>query len=191
MQPFINFINKVYPIPPTILQTILEKFEPICFCKNDFLLKQGKICNQYIFLETGLVRAYTLDTEENEVTTGFFSSNSLVFEVASFFKRVPAMESLQAVTDCTGFVTSYDNVQFLFHSLPHFREFGRTILINGFVALKERTLFNINNTAEQRYEHLLITKPEIFKHVPLKQIASYLGITDTSLSRIRKEYSLK
>ena len=63
------------------------------------------------------------------------------------------------------------------------------ILVNGFITLKERMLSMINLTAEQRYEQLLIAKPEIFQHASLKTIASYLGITDTSLSRIRKEFS--
>jgi len=85
-------------------------------------------------------------------------------------------------------VGNYDSLQILFHSIPEFREFGRTNLVNGFIALKERTLSIINLTAEQRYEDLMRTRPEIFQNAPLKQIASFLGITDTSLSRIRKEF---
>ena len=63
--------------------------------------------------------------------------------------------------------------------------------MNGFIVLKERTMSMINSTAEQRYEHLINTRPDIFQNVPLKYIASYLGITDTSLSRIRKDIMKK
>ena len=79
----------------------------------------------------------------------------------------------------------------LFHTIPEFRELARENLVNGFIALKERTLGMINLTAEQRYEHLLKTRPELFQNVPLKHLASYLGVTDTSLSRIRKELAQK
>jgi len=65
------------------------------------------------------------------------------------------------------------------------------VLVKGFTELKTRTLSIITETAEDRYEQLLKTNPEIFKHAPLKNIASYLGITDTSLSRIRKEVAKK
>jgi CRP-like cAMP-binding protein len=79
----------------------------------------------------------------------------------------------------------------LFHSLPEFRDFGRSILVKGFAALKSRVLSMITETAEERYAQLLKNNPEIFQHAPLKIIASYLGVTDTSLSRIRKEFSKK
>ena len=65
------------------------------------------------------------------------------------------------------------------------------ILVKGFIALKERTLSLINQTAEERYASLMNSNPEIFQYAPLKTIASYLGITDTSLSRIRREYQRK
>jgi hypothetical protein len=75
--------------------------------------------------------------------------------------------------------------------MPEFREFGRTILVNAYAQLKQRMLAMIQETAEQRYAYLLQTNPDIFQHAPLKNIATYLGITDTSLSRIRKEFSKK
>ncbi len=86
---------------------------------------------------------------------------------------------------------SYSELNMLFHSMPEFRDFGRHILVTGFSALKSRMLSTITDTAEARYEKLLKSRPEIFRQVPLKYIASYSGITDTSLSRIRKESAKK
>jgi len=82
-------------------------------------------------------------------------------------------------------------LQTLFHNIPEFREFGRMILVKGFIAFKQRALSLINETAEQRLENLIKVRPEIFQKAPLKNIASYLGITDTSLSRIRREITKK
>jgi CRP-like cAMP-binding protein len=159
--------------------------------KNELFLTEGNYCNEYLFLEKGFMRAFAHDTEGNEVTTNFFSDNQVVFEVASFFQRTISKENIQALTDCEGWYITYDQLNMLFHSLPEFRNFGRSILVKGFAELKNRMLSMITETAEERYAHLLQTKPEIFHHAPLKTIASYLGITDTSLSRIRKEFSKK
>jgi CRP-like cAMP-binding protein len=115
----------------------------------------------------------------------------MVFEVASFFQRQPSQETFEAITNCTGWVLAYEKLNALFHALPEFREFGRAMLVKGFIGFKIRTISLINKTAEERYELLLNSKPEIFQHAPLKYIASYLGITDTSLSRIRKSFLSK
>ncbi|MBC8047734.1 MAG: Crp/Fnr family transcriptional regulator [Fimbriimonadaceae bacterium] len=184
----IIFIQSIFPIAKQRLEEIAGHFKEIQISKNDFLLKEGKICNDYLFLEEGFMRAFTYDTDGKEVTTGFFSKNQIVFEVASYFLRTPSKENIQALIDCKGWFITFDQLQFLFHSIPEFREFGRTVLVNGFVFLKQRTLSMINETAEKRYENLMKTKPEIFQYAPLKNIASYLGITDTSLSRIRKDF---
>jgi CRP-like cAMP-binding protein len=159
--------------------------------KNNFLLKEGRVCNEYFFLEDGFMRAFAHDTEGNDVTTNFYSANGVVFEVSSFFNHTVSKENIQATVDCTGWFITYEQLNYLFHSMHEFRDFGRSILVKGFAALKVRMLSMITETAEQRYDTLLKTNPEIFQYAALKHIASYLGITDTSLSRIRKEYSKK
>jgi len=174
-----------------IAREIADNFETISICKNDFLLKQRKICNEYFFLEKGVMRAYTFDTKGNEVTTNFYGRNSIVFEVASYIKRTPSQENIQALTDCSGWKGNYTNLQDLFHTIPEFRGFVREVLVNNFIGLKERTLSMINLTADKRYEILLKSRKEIIQNVSIKHIASYLGITDTSLSRIRKEIAIK
>jgi len=159
--------------------------------KNQQLLTEGKICDEYLFLEKGFMRSFALDTEGNEVTTNFYTEGQVIFEVSSFFNRTRSKESILALSNCEGWYITYEQLNNLFHSLPEFREFGRHILVKGFSELKTRMLSTITETAEERYAKLLKTKPEIFHHAPLKTIASYLGITDTSLSRIRKEFSKK
>lgn len=164
----IDFLKRTVTIADNIANNIATNFEPITYQKSDFLLKQGQVSDNFFFLETGFIRAFTFDTDGNEVTTNFYRPNSIVFEVASYFKRTPTNENIQALTDCAGWVSTYDTFQILFHSIPEFREFGRTNLVNGFIALKERTLSMINLTAEQRYENLMKTRPEIFQNAPLK-----------------------
>ena len=187
----IQFLQHTTPMNHEMVNTITETFHQKEFTKGDFFLKDGKVSNEYLFLEKGYMRAFLPDTEGNEVTVNFYSPNSVVFEVSSFFQRIPTQEKIQALSDCIGWAISFEELNTLFHTIPEFREFGRAILVKGFVALKIRTLAMINKTAEQRYASLLQTNPDLFQHIPLKYIASYLGLTDTSLSRIRKAFSKK
>lgn len=137
------------------------------------------------------MRAFAHDVDGNEVTTNFYTSGQMIFEISSFFGRTRSKENIQALTDCEGWFITYAQLNYLFHALPEFREFGRSMLVKGFSGLKLRMLSTITETAEERYAALLKSNPEIFQHASLKTIASYLGITDTSLSRIRKDFSKK
>lgn len=189
--PLIQLFMSSNLVSPSSAEAIAENFSPISITKNNFLLSEGKICDDYVFLQSGFMRAFAHDTEGREVTTNFYSAGQLVFEVSSFFTRTRCKENIQAISDCEGWHINYEQLNHLFHSMPEFREFGRSVLVKGFAALKNRMLGMITETAEQRYTQLLQMKPEIFQYASLKHIASYLGVTDTSLSRIRKEMSGK
>lgn len=156
--------------------------------RGEHFLREGRMSNEYMIMEQGFMRAYSYDTIGNEITTAFYCAVQPVFEVASFFNHTPSRENIQALNDCKGWVITFEKLNLLFHTIPEFREFGRSILVKGFAALKIRMLSMITETAEDRYAALLRSNPEIFQQTPLKYIASYLGITDTSLSRIRKGF---
>ena len=190
-EPLNTFLRSSNLVSLSVAKEIADQFQHKAIAKNEFLLTEGKVCDEYFFLEKGYMRVFAHDTDGNDVTTGFGSQGQIVFEISSFFNRTRSKENIQALTDCEGWYITYQQLNNLFHTLPEFREFGRSILVRGFSALKIRMLSMITETAEERYAHLLKTNPDIFQHAPLKYIASYLGITDTSLSRIRKELSKK
>ena len=190
-QKLIQFFTSSNLVSLKSAEEIAAKFSFKEIKRRDFLFKQGRVCDEYFFLEQGFIRAFAIDTEGNEVTTNFYEGGQVVFEVSSFFNRIISKENFQAIVVCEGWYITYETLNHLFHSMHDFRDFGRSVLVKGFSSLKMRMLSMITETAEQRYDMLLKTKPEIFQYAALKQIASYLGITDTSLSRIRKEYSKK
>lgn len=172
-------------------EEIASHFTEKVISKNEFFLKEDEVTNEYLFLEKGFMRAFAYNTDGNDVTTNFYASNAIVFEVSSFFNRTASRENIQSLTHCEGWCITYQQSNMLFHALPEFREFGRHILVKGFASLKIRMLSLITETAEERYQQLLKSAPELFQYAPLKHIASYLGVTDTSLSRIRKDFSKK
>ena len=171
------------------LASVVQYFKPKAFQKNEFVLEEGRVCQIYCFMEEGFMRAYTYDHDGNEVTTALYSPRQIVCDLSSFFKRIPAQEYIQTLTDSKVWYISFEELQHIFHAMPYFREFGRLILVNSYTQLKQRMLSMLQETAETRYSRLMETNPMIFQHVPLKIIASYIGVTDTSLSRIRKEYA--
>jgi len=183
--PLSQFIYETGLMPLSRAQEIAARFKKIELDKNGFLLKAGQTADTYLFLETGYLRAFAEDVSGNEVTTGFYGPGQMVFEVASFFSRSRSRENVQALTDSVGWSITYAELNELFHALPEFREFGRAMLAQGFAELKVRMLSTITESAEERYLALLTSHPELFHYASLKHIASYLGITDTSLSRIR------
>jgi CRP-like cAMP-binding protein len=190
-QSLIRFIRQVVPFREEMAAGIAAHFHYRELAKGEVFLVQGRVSSEYLFVESGFIRAYLNDTEGNEVTVNFYTPNSVALEVASFFQRLPTQENMQALTICKCWALNFEQLNTLFHTIPEFREFGRALLVKGFVALKVRTLSMINQTAEQRYEALLKSEPELLQNASLKHIASYLGVTDTSLSRIRKEFARK
>ena len=182
-----NYIQATIQIPAEKAQLLAEKFERIELPKNELLLIENKLSKDTYILESGFIRSFTLDSNGSEVTTNIYSPFCFVNDVMAFFKQQPASENFQTLTPCTLWKMSYEDVQANFHGIPEFREFGRMMLITNYAALKARMLGMIKDTAETRYLKLMQQHPDIFQNVPLKMIASYLGITDTSLSRIRKE----
>ncbi|HZX58373.1 MAG TPA: Crp/Fnr family transcriptional regulator [Mucilaginibacter sp.] len=189
-QTLIEFIKTNTPnimVSRQAVEKIADHFEERTFAKNDYLLKGGRHSG-YFYLAEGLMRAFTFDHQGNEVTTYFYPKDHVVFEVASLILHIPSTEYIEAVTECKGYLASCESINMLFHTVPEFREFARMMMVREFVDYKERTLAMINKSAEERYSELFSNNRELFQHAPLKHIASFLGITDTSLSRIRRDF---
>lgn len=168
------------------LDKVIGSYEKVEFAKNDYLIKEGSIAGFYYFLETGYARSYAIDLEGNDISTKFFSAADVVIDWHSYFLKTKCREDIQAITPCVAWKITFESFMKLFN-IEAFREVGRTRLINNYFELKNHSVSIIADPAKDRYLNLLQQKPDIVQNVPLKQIATYLGITDTSLSRIRKE----
>ena len=168
---------------------IKKAHSKLIFSKNDIILKEGKISKAYYLIETGLFRSYVINYNGKEVTTDFYSSNEILIEVASIFLGIPTKENLQALTHGVAWKIDFQSFQELYNGIAGFTEWGRTWMSSQLFAAKQRSINMLTQSATQRYLTLVRDQPQIIEQVPLKFIASYLGITDTSLSRIRKEIS--
>ncbi len=188
-----HFLTNIFSeqnFKPEDYEKILNAYERKEFAKNDYLIREGSVANFYYFVESGFARSYAIDLEGNDISTKFFSSTDIVIDWHSYFLKTKCREDIQAITPCVMWKISFENFMKLFN-IEAFREVGRTKLISNYFELKTHSVSIISDPAKDRYLNLIKQKPDIVQNVPLKQIATYLGITDTSLSRIRKEITDK
>ncbi|AWW30166.1 cyclic nucleotide-binding protein [Echinicola strongylocentroti] len=185
-----SFFENIYNHPSlkkVDYESIINAHKEVQFKKNETILNEGKISNAYYLIRKGLFRSYVIDYKGNEITTDFFGPNDILIEVASLFLRSPSKETIQALTDGEVYKIGFNDFQKLYSTIEGFTEWGRSWMSHQLFIAKHRAVSMHTQSASQRYLNLVKEKPQILKEVPLKHIATYLGITDTSLSRIRKE----
>jgi len=159
------------------------------FEQGAMLLKAGKVSKEFWVIEKGLFRSFLYDYNGNEVTTEFYYDNEILIESFSLFQRTPSKENFQAVTDGIAWKIEYDVFKDLLNQITGFNEWGRVWATSQLFIQKQRSIDVVTLNATDRYLKLINEQPYIIQHSPLKYIASYLGVTDTSLSRIRKDIS--
>lgn len=185
-----NLLKNVYQHPllnDDELKVIFGMHTRTIFQKGEMMLKEGDTANGYFILQSGLMRSFVHDFNGNDITTNFFVPGEIVIEVSSLFQRIPTQENIQALVDCVCWKIDFSDFQNLFHTISGFSEWGRTWMAQSLFESKQRAISIITDSATERYQKLLEEKPFVLQNTPLKYIASYLGITDSSLSRIRKE----
>ena len=171
------------------LKTIVELFALTTIKKGDFLLKAGRRCENLSFVQSGLLRMY-ITTDEKEITQwistkGYFSTDlsSFVFETASRL-------SIQALTDTEVYSISKADYKKIAQLVPKWHELEKLFIVRCFIILEERIFSHLSMTAEERYDYFFEKNRELFSQVPLQYIASMLGMTPETFSRIRKKQLL-
>lgn len=183
------YFHSLFPIDSSVVEKITEPFENFRLEKGTRLLARGTVSQKTYFLEEGYMRSYIINEDGEEVTTNIYTAPCFVNDFLSFFTKQPTSEYFETITTCSFWATDLKNVQHNFHTIPEFREFSRLLFVINYHKLNDRLVETVSQKAETRYLNLLKNQPHIFQHVPLKVIASFLGITDSTLSRIRRDIS--
>lgn len=158
--------------------------------KNDLFAKSGKICDKLGFVKSGILRVYTL-AEGKEITQWISTENSLVTEVMGFFFNQPNRWSIQALTETELLVISKENYLKLCTELPKWIDMEKAFIMKCFTMLENRVFSHLSMTAEERFELYFSQNPKLFNQVPLHYIASLLGMSAETFSRVRKRLSEK
>ena len=168
------------------LALILSNFDEMAAKKNEFLLEAGKRCTEMYFVKSGYLRVYSL-SNGMETTLWIAGSGSFITSLSSFIFELPNNWYIQTVTDCELEVIPRENHFNLLKSCSKWMEFDIVLLSKSFAMLEERMFHHLYTNSTERVQKLQLSNPDLFKHVPLQQIASLLGITPETLSRIRKK----
>lgn len=156
--------------------------------KGEHLISQGEVCHHVGFLLQGIVRVYYVEAgKEHTSYFNFGSRNPFVSSFSSFLTRKPSRESIHALEDCQLALISHTDLQRLYEQSIHLQKLGRLMAEYNYTLAMERIYSLQHHSARQRYDQLLDIYPNLINHVPHHYIASYLGITPESLSRVRKE----
>jgi CRP-like cAMP-binding protein len=184
MDKFLQSLNLIYPVSPDLHEHLLDKLKLVILPKKGFLLKEGRICKNIYFINKGLARCFYIK-EDKEVSSWFMKEGDLIISVESYFKQQPSYENIQAIEECELFSLSYEELHVIYHKFPEFNFIAR-VITEKYYTLSEQRLFSLRmQRASERYAHLMNHFPEIIQRVPSTFIASYLGITLETLSRIK------
>ena len=180
-----NFINKYVTLPVTELDDIISKFKSKVVKKNDFLMRQGDTCKDLVFVQNGCLRLYYLK-DDIEVSVWFAFRQSSAIEIYSFISESPTDYFLQAIEDSEILYLPKTELNKLYQHHPKMQEMMRNFWEDVILNLIQRFTALQKDSAEQRYMDLL-NKPGYLQTVPQKYLASFIGVTPTSLSRIRRK----
>ncbi|RYY65146.1 MAG: Crp/Fnr family transcriptional regulator [Chitinophagaceae bacterium] len=155
--------------------------------KRQFLLQEGDVCRYEYFVDSGCLRAYTIDAKGAEHVLQFAVEDWWIGDMNSFITQSPARLAIDALEDSEVLCMDKASWDLLFERVPKFERFFRILLQRAFITLQERVVSAMSDDAEERYRQFRERYPQLEQRVPQRQIASYLGITPESLSRIRKQ----
>lgn len=159
------------------------------FPKHHPLLKTGQTEKYLSFVEEGIIRFY-IPKEEKELTFAIAFDDGFVSAYNSFLTKQPSTYNVETLTPTTLWRISYDGLQTIYRETEIGNSIGRWAAEDQFLKKSERELSLLNDTAEQRYLRLFSEQPKLIEKIPLKYIASYIGITPQALSRIRRRIFL-
>lgn len=153
--------------------------------KKDFILKEGQLCRNISFVNSGILRAYYAGRDGKESTIMFALQDWWITDMYCFINQKPAMLYIEAVEHSSILQLQKSDLDKLYIKVPGFEKFFRIIMQNAYIREQLRVIQNLSLTAEERYHNFLEKYPQVAKQVTLKQIASYLGITPEFLSMVR------
>lgn len=179
-----NQIDSILPLPTVERELLLSRLQRMEVAKGKLIISAGKIGHHVYFIEGGLARAFC-ENQRGQTTIWFGQEGDVMLSYLSFFKDQPGYESIELLENAVLYRISSKDLQELYRQHIHIANWGRKFAEYELLKAEQRFMDLQFKTATERYQDLLANSPAILKRVQLGYIASYLGITQVSLSRIR------
>jgi len=184
-------INRRVPLTDEEFNICTKFFISKKLKKHQFLLNEGYVCRYLGFVNSGCLREYSIDSKGIEHIIQFAIEDWWISDLHSFLSGMPATYNIDALQDSEILLLNKSAREELLNGCPKMERFFRLLIEANSVASQQRISDSLSASAEERYLKFIKTYPKLFEQVPQNHIASYLGITPQSLSRIRKELSQK
>ncbi len=181
-----QYVNGYFGITGTQVHDLTQLFASSSLKKGEFFSKQGMPCGFLGFLRSGHLRVYA-SHEDKEVTQWISSPGDFVTDLESIIFKRPAKWNIQALSDCDLFMISSENYRNIDQYISDWDKIEKTFLAKCFLTLEDRVFSFLALDSEERFNAFMKLKPELFNSVPLHYIASMLGMTPETLSRIRRK----
>jgi len=186
MHSLFSHIKNYYTLTTAAEEALHDCFQKMIAAKNDYLLNEGQVCRHLYFIETGSVRGF-YNVDGKEITHWFAFENDFVTSFHSFTTRQASVENLQLMESSILWRISKEQLTSLFNRYHEIERLVRIAYEKYYIRLEERYVNAQFKAARELYENMLRQTPHILERVPLGYVASYLGISQETLSRIRSK----
>lgn len=188
---FFQSFNKKVPLTPDDEVQIKKYLTPKKLRKKQYLLQEGDVCKTIAFIEKGALREYSVDDSGNEHIIQFGLEGWTISDLYSFLTGEPATYNIDAIEDAELILISKSAHEELLQKVPKYETFTRLNITGAYLAMQKRLTSIISSTVEERYANFTALYPNIVQRVPQHMVASYIGLTPETLSRIRRRISSK
>ena len=182
-----SYINSYFGISENEMQHLVSLFKPMVLNKEDYFSKDEGQCDKLSFIKLGHLRVFKY-VEGKDVTQWISSKGEFVTDLSSLIFSTPARWNIQALTDCELYTISKTDYQKISEVVPQWEELEKLFLAKCFLTLEDRVFSFLSMSAEERYLHLFDYKKELLNQIPLHYLASMLGMTPETLSRVRRKF---
>ncbi|PJJ66196.1 Crp/Fnr family transcriptional regulator [Chryseobacterium geocarposphaerae] len=185
---FKKYFQKVLPdLTDEKFNLIVEKSKLITLPRKEMICRQGDICNLKIFVAKGLLRNYSISEDGSEHILQFVNEMSWTTDPESFYTNTPSKLNIETLEPSEIFIFNLNDFHQLREEIPTLSIFIEELLTKKTMEINNRLLVNISSTPEDKYLHFIKNHPDLLNRVPLHMIASYLGMSRETLSRVRRQ----
>jgi CRP-like cAMP-binding protein len=186
MAALLAVLNYFHPLSDETIAYLDARVSKEVYAKDEMIVEAGRMCDHIYFILRGATRGFIREGKK-EITTWITVENEMVTSIYSLDINAPAIENIQAIEDCEMLVLDYKTVDELYERFPEFNIVIRKLLQVYYRDAEGRAFIARLTKAENKYQHFLERSPHLANRVPLKYIASYLGMTIETLSRVRRK----
>src|ERR1017187_8132702 len=184
-------IKEIISITDEEFELCKALFLPKKLRKRQYLLQEGDVCKYSAFVSAGLLRSYTVDDKGGEHILQFAFEGWWLGDIYSFLTGEPSVYNMEALEPCELLLITKPSWELLLEKIPAFERYFRILIQNNLVATQRRLMGTLSGTAEEKYVNFINNFPGCLNRVPQHMIASYLGITRETLSRIRGNLAMR